>query len=124
MSRFLIDVDPELRKSGITPRTESLRRQRDRVWPQVWWLCDRGHLIKHRLQIGPRRLVVLAARFRGTKVSADNNLLVNPGVAAQWHGTKNGDRKPEDFRPKSHARVCGSVTGTRNMSGRRPSVPD
>ena len=48
---------------------------------------------------------------RGRRASRDNNLLNNyPEVAAQWHPTKNGDKKPEDFTPGSGKKAwweCG-----------------
>ena len=39
-------------------------------------------------------------------LSPGDNLLSNhPDVARQWHPTKNGDKKPEDFRPGSNEKV-------------------
>ena len=39
-------------------------------------------------------------------MSADNNLkFLFPKIAAEWHPTKNGDLKPEDFKPGSHKKV-------------------
>ena len=107
--RFLIDVSPELAnewdhaKNGeLTPENVTYGSGR-----KVWWLCDKGH--SYRTQVANRTKKAGGTGCpvcRGTKVSHDNNLLVAfPRVAAQWHGTKNGDRKPEDYRPKSHVRV-------------------
>ena len=43
---------------------------------------------------------------RISRATEDNNLLSNyPDVASQWHPTKNGDKKPEDFTPGSHEKV-------------------
>jgi len=40
------------------------------------------------------------------KASKDYNLLDKfPDVAKQWHPTKNGSKKPEDYRPGSHIKV-------------------
>ena len=38
----------------------------------------------------------------GQKVSKTNNLkTLYPAIAAQWHPSKNGDLKPENFKPNS-----------------------
>ncbi len=43
---------------------------------------------------------------RLSRATKDDNLLTNfPDVASQWHPTKNGDKEPEHFTPKSHKKV-------------------
>ena len=43
---------------------------------------------------------------RISRASEGKNLSSNyPDVAREWHPTKNGDKKPEDFRPKSNGRI-------------------
>ena len=49
---------------------------------------------------------MLSYNMRTMRVAEDDNLLSNyPDVTRQWHPTKNGDKKPEDFRPGSNKRV-------------------
>ena len=44
--------------------------------------------------------------IRISKVSPDYNLKIKyPEVTSQWHPTLNGNKKPEDFRPRSRKKV-------------------
>ena len=65
---------------------------------KVWWKCPKGD--DHEWQS------IIASRTRGRncpfcagkKISKTNNLLeTHPELASEWHPTKNGDLKPEDF---------------------------
>jgi len=66
---------------------------------KVWWLCPEGH--EYLSVIGNRakkNKPTGCPYCSGNQVGEDNNLLVLfPDVAKEWHPTKNGDLKPEDF---------------------------
>jgi hypothetical protein len=71
---------------------------------KVWWLCDKGH--EWEANIGNRTGGGGCPYCSGNKASEDDNLATNyPEVARQWHPTRNVDKKPEDFRPKSNKRA-------------------
>jgi len=74
---------------------------------KVWWLCPKGHpydsIIKDRTRKDRPQGCPYCC---GNKVSKDNNLLsLFPKVASEWHPTKNGDLKPEDFAGRSNKKV-------------------
>lgn len=109
MKRILIDTHPEIAaewdhaKNGVlTPSTVTFGSGR-----KVWWLCDKGHSYQAQVTSRTRKVGATGCPVcRGTQVSADNNLRVKfPSVAAQWHKTKNGERQPQDYRPKSGVKV-------------------
>ncbi|MQF49060.1 hypothetical protein FIM08_04095, partial [SAR202 cluster bacterium AC-647-N09_OGT_505m] len=88
------------RNSGMSPR---------RITPfssqRVWWLCDKGH--EWQAAIGSRTRNGRGCPYcAGQRPTIEHNLLSNyPDVARQWHPTRNEDKKPEDFRPKSGKKV-------------------
>ena len=68
---------------------------------KVWWLCPKGH--EYASIIASRTSRNRGCPFcSGQKVGDDNNLKVlHPEIASEWHPTKNGDLKPENFTPGS-----------------------
>ena len=71
---------------------------------QVWWMCTSGHDWK----------AVINSRTRGhgcpycagQKPTADRNLATeHPTLLNEWNWEKNGDKKPEDFTPRSQSKV-------------------
>ena len=64
---------------------------------RVWWQCPKGDDHEWITTINDRRRD--GCPFcRGKKVSKTNNLLYKfPKVAKEWHPTKNGNLKPEEF---------------------------
>jgi len=71
---------------------------------KVWWLCPKGH----------EWIAKVAHRSNGSncpycsnnKVSKENNLkFLFPGVAKEWHPTKNGDLKPENVTKRSSIKI-------------------
>ena len=73
---------------------------------KVFWICKKGHsyitLIKNRT--GSKKAG--CPYCSGKKVGADNNLkFIYPEIAKEWHPTKNGKLKPEDFTHRSGANV-------------------
>lgn len=73
---------------------------------KVWWLCSKGH--EWETTIGDRTI-----GGNGCPFCSNNKLLVgfndlktkNPELVKEWHPTKNGDLKPENFFPNSHKKV-------------------
>ena len=109
MKRFLATTHPKIagewdrEKNGeLTPSNVTFGSGR-----KVWWLCDKGHSYQTQVANRTKKMGGTGCPVcRGTQVSADNNLLVKfPSVAAQWHKTKNGERQPQDYRPKSGVKV-------------------
>lgn len=70
---------------------------------RVWWQCSKGHEweapLSRRVRTGGAGCPVCA----GKKVFVGHNDLatVFPEIAAEWHPTKNGDRKPTEFAKSS-----------------------
>ncbi len=72
---------------------------------KAWWLCKKGH----------EWLVTINNRVKqktgcpycsGRKATSTNNLKVLfPNIAKEWHPTKNGDLKPEEFAPRSNKKA-------------------
>ncbi|MCP5049604.1 MAG: zinc-ribbon domain-containing protein [bacterium] len=71
---------------------------------KVWWRCEKGH----------EWIDIVSSRARGKgcplcrreRVLAGNNLqMANPGLARQWHPTKNGDLTPGRVTHGSNMKV-------------------
>lgn len=67
---------------------------------RIEWVCGEGHEQRRAVQ---RRVASGGCTVCSGRVPGDdyNLAAVNPEVAARWHGTRNGTRRPEQFRPKS-----------------------
>ena len=64
---------------------------------RVWWKCEEGEDHEWESTIANRSAGKGCPFCSGQKVSKDNNLLIlNPKLAAEWHPSKNGDKKPEN----------------------------
>ena len=73
---------------------------------KVWWKCDKGEDHEWLTSINKRSAGSECTICSGNKVVKSNCLATtNPKLAKQWHPTKNGDLKPEDFSSKSHFKV-------------------
>ena len=72
---------------------------------KIWWKCDNGEDHEWEAQISDRSKG--GCPFcSGHKVSKTNNLAyMNPELAKEWHSTKNGDKKPEDFTRSSNKKA-------------------
>lgn len=72
---------------------------------QIWWKCSKSH----EWQATPNNRTRFSNKCpacSGRVASSENNLLLKyPVVAKEWHPTKNGDLKPENFTPASHSKV-------------------
>ena len=93
---------------------------------KVWWLCPKGHPYDSVIKNRTRKDRPSGCPYcSGNKVSEDNNLLsLFPKIASEWHPTKNGDLKPEEFTygskkkvwwlcPKGHSYDAGISKRTR-----------
>ena len=73
---------------------------------KVWWQCPKDDDHEWHTSIRNRRRGDSCSVCSGRKVSKSNNLLArNPKLASEWHPTKNGDSKPEDFTVGSSKKV-------------------
>ena len=74
---------------------------------KVWWLCQEGHSYDSSINNRTKKEKPRGCPYcSGNKVSEDNNLLyLFPKVASEWHPTKNGDSKPEEFTYGSKKKV-------------------
>ncbi len=85
---------------GLTPHDVTLGSGR-----RVWWKCPKGPEHVWQCPVGDRQRIgcPFCANMR---VSATNSLAaVAPGIAAEWHPTKNGKLTPRDVIAGSQRRV-------------------
>lgn len=72
---------------------------------KVWWVCEKGH--EWQAQINAR------TRGTGCPICANKKVIVgvndlattHPGIAAQWHPSKNGGRTPQSVVSGNYAKV-------------------
>jgi len=71
---------------------------------KVWWICSKGHEWDAKIL---NRIYGQGCPYcSGNRVSEDNNLKVKfPEVAKEFHPTKNGDLKPENFTYGSNKKI-------------------
>ena len=87
-------MNGDLTPDQVTPRSSR----------KVWWKCIREHEWKARL--ADRTGGTGCPYCAGKKASKEYNLAVKqPGLAKEWHPTKNGDLTPDQFTPGSHMKV-------------------
>jgi len=71
---------------------------------RVWWKCDQGH--QWEAPIERRSRGIGCPYCSGRRVTVECNLMVvNPGLASEWHPTKNEYLTPDQVAPNSHLRV-------------------
>lgn len=72
---------------------------------KVWWQCGAGH--EWQEKVSNRSHLGLGCPYcSGRRVTPDGNLAaLKPRLAAEWHPTRNGGLRPEQFRPQSNQRV-------------------
>ena len=82
---------------------------------KVWWKCSKGDDHEWETTINNRSNVRGCPYCAGKKISKSNNFLShNPKVASEWHLSKNGNLKPENFTYGSKTKVwwrCHKVEG-------------
>lgn len=66
---------------------------------KMWWKCPHGDDHEWKTAINNRTVNKRKCPFcANQKISKTNNLLINhPEIAKDWHPTKNGDLRPEQF---------------------------
>jgi len=78
---------------------------------KMWWLCNKtncNECCKHEYEsiIGNRTKGVGCPYCSKNKICIHNSILYTyPELVKQWHPTKNGDLKPEEFSSNSHFKV-------------------
>jgi len=73
---------------------------------KVWWKCDKGDDHEWISSVSDMKKFNSCPICSGKRVVDSNSLLIlNPEIAKQWHPTKNGDLKPNQFRPQSNKKV-------------------
>jgi len=71
---------------------------------KVWWLCAGGH--EWRAVVNSRTRGMGCPYCAGQKPTADRNFATGyPDLVKEWDSKKNGNKKPEDFTPRSGSRV-------------------
>ena len=72
-----------------------------------WWLCPNGHPYKATVCNRTAKNSPTGCPFcTGQKINETNNFKARyPGVALEWHPTKNGTLKPEEVMPGSDKKV-------------------
>ena len=71
---------------------------------KMWWICQKGH--EWQARIADRVRGNRCPYCSGKKVLPETSLAaINPGLAAQWNPTKNGELTPEQVAPFSYRKV-------------------
>ena len=122
---LLSDKYPEIAKEwhptlNGSKKPEDYRNSKEKAW----WLCPKTH--DYESTIHNRKRGRNCPTCSGQKVSDENRFSIKyPEIAKEWHPTKNGDLKPEDYSygsgkkawwlcPEKHdydARICGRTRG-------------
>ncbi len=82
----------------------------NQVWPnshkKVWWVCSRGHEWEARISNRNYGSKCPFCNKSRSRASEENCLAtIYPGLAEEWHPTKNGNLTPKDVAPKSNKKV-------------------
>ena len=104
----LLFVFPRVADEWHPTKNEELKPEEfaSRSGKKVWWLCPKGHSYYSEIQSRTGKNKSGCPYCSGNKVSDDNNLNhLFPKVASEWHPTKNGVLKPEDFTHGSGQKV-------------------
>ena len=101
MKKFLSEY-PELIKEWHPTKNEDLSPEQFTCGShkKVWWVCpEKGHSYDSEIKSRTRKDKPTSCPYcSGNKVGEDNNLkFLFPKIADEWHPTKNGDLRPEDF---------------------------
>ena len=73
---------------------------------KVWWVCPKGHDYDVEIKSRTSKRQGNCPYCSGRRVGNDNNLeFLFPKIAAEWHPTKNGDLKPEEFTVGSGKKI-------------------
>jgi DNA-directed RNA polymerase subunit RPC12/RpoP len=98
---------PDVAKQWHPTKNDDLRPKdfKSQSNKKAWWLCPKGH--EYESKIFNRTRGQGCPYCAGNlPIKGENDLTTcYPDVAKQWHPTKNGDLRPEDFKPKSNKKV-------------------
>ena len=74
---------------------------------KVWWLCPKDHSYDTAIQERTKKVKPAGCPYcSGNRVSNENNLKhLFPKIASEWHPTKNGSSRPEEFASRSSKKV-------------------
>ncbi len=73
---------------------------------KVWWKCEKGHEWQAYIIVRTKHISSGCPYCSHRRTSPDYNLrVINPGIAGQWHPTRNGNLKPEQVTPSSGKKV-------------------
>lgn len=105
----LATTHPELVKKWDYERNEKLKPEDLKAGShkKVWWKCDQGH----HFQAPPSRIVQAGKMTcpicsgRVPEVGVNDLATANPMLTSEWHPIRNGNKKPQDFLPKSNQKV-------------------
>ena len=107
MAKLLID-NPNLVKEFHPTKNGDLKPENFtyKSGKKVWWKCSKDEEHEWIVSIANRSNGNNCPFCSGNKVSKTNNFLVKfPTVAKEWHPTKNGNLKPENFTYGSEKQV-------------------
>ncbi len=95
---------PKILKTFMTAKNKGKDPYRLPWHTKVWWQCPKGkdHIWKSTFNRRPGERCPFC---RGKKPSSTNNLSLLKPIAKQWHPTKNGKKKPQQFCIGSSKRV-------------------
>jgi hypothetical protein len=104
----ILNTHPEISKQWYYEKNSPLKPESftQGSHKKVWWKCPKGGDHEWESTVANRSIGNGCPYCSGRKAGKSNNLLVvNPKIASEWHPTKNGDLKPEDFTPGSDKKV-------------------
>jgi hypothetical protein len=102
----LSTVYPELAKQWHPMKNGSLKPNQvtKKSRKMIWWKCEKGHSWKAKIQ--QRANHNGCPYCSGRLATKEYNLeIFNPGLAKQWHPTKNGNLTPGKVTPQSGLKV-------------------
>jgi hypothetical protein len=86
---------------------------------KVWWLCKRDTTHAWEARIAPRHEGIGCPYCSGKVVTPQNCLAtLKPGLAKEWHPTKNGALTPSDVTPGSDKKPGGYARGIKLTNGK------
>jgi hypothetical protein len=94
----LLDIFPSIAKQwhptmnlGLQPNLISAGSSK-----KVWWLCEKGH--EYAATVSSRTKYHTGCPYCSGRLATKENCLANlePGIAQDWHPTKNGELTPFD----------------------------
>ena len=101
-------INPELAKEWHPTKNDTLTPNdiTSGSEKKVWWKCEKGDDHEWIASVKNRSKGSGCSICRGLKVVPSNSLMtINPGLAKEWHPTKNGELTPLNITPGSKKKV-------------------